>query len=116
MKLVLSTIDNKHKINFDGIVTIIPIKTGLTRERTLGGKQKIRWRGEYNAISITFNYLTSEDYNELLYMWSQSTREVVLTSDRGVYTGLLVDDRIQLNSQRDNKGILFYNGTINMEE
>lgn len=116
MKLVLSTIDNKYKINFDGIINIIPVKTGLTRERTLGGKQKIKWRGEYNAITITFNFLTAEDYDKLLYMWSQSTRELVLTSDRGIYTGLLIDERIQLNSQRDSKGNLFYNGTINMEE
>ena len=116
MKLVLSTIDNKYKINFDGTVIVVPSKLGYTKEVTLGGKRKVKWRGEFNAISITFNFLTSEDYEKLLYMWSQSTREIVLTSDRGVYTGILIDERLQLNPQRDNKGNLFYNGTINMEE
>lgn len=116
MKMVLATIDNKYKINFDGLAIIIPVKSGLTKERTLGGKLKLKWRGEYNTINITFNYLSSESYETLLNMWAQAERELVLTTDRGTYTGLIVDEKIQLNSQRDSEGKLFYNGTINMEE
>ena len=114
--MTLATIDNTIRINFSGIVQCVPVKTGLTKTRTLGGKQKITWRSEYNAINITFNYLSSESYQKLLSMWSQSDRELVLTTDEGAHTGLLIDERLQLNKQRDNKGNLFYSGTINMEE
>lgn len=116
MNLVLKTKDNKYKINFDGIAIVYPNKDGLTKDRTIAGRLKLRWRSEHNAISITFNYLPSKDYETLLNIWSQSSQEVILTSDRGVYQGILIDERIQLNSQRDSKGNIFYNGTINMEE
>lgn len=114
--MTLATIDNSIRINFQGIVQVNPQKTGLTKIRTMHGKLILRWRGEYNNISVTFNYLTAESYQNLLSMWSQSTRELVLTTNNGTYTGMITDEKLQLNEQRDNEGNLFYSGTINMED
>ena len=116
MKITISTIDDKYRLNFDGSVNVTPYKFGVNKNRTLGGRLKMTWRGEYNKILLNIDYITNDNYLTLKKIWSSSTREIVVSCENGVYTGLIVDETLSMIQQYDYKGDIFYSGTINMEE
>lgn len=116
MKLVLSTNDNKYKINFDGGMIVTPSKFGVTKTRTLGGRLKVRWRNEYSRISVNISYLSEENYKTLKYIWSNAQKEILLHGENTTYAGIIVDESLDLKPQRDSEGDIFYSGSINIEE
>lgn len=117
MKLTLSTIDNQYKINFTGETMRTPNLYGSTQVRTLGGRKKKRWRGMFNSISITIDYITLEQYDTLVYIWAVYGQEVIInTEDGNTYIGIIQDDTLDFNQDFSADGIKFRHGSLTIEE
>lgn len=116
MKITIATIDDKYRLNFDGSVNVTPVKIGMNKTRTLGGRLKVTWRGEYNKILVNIDYITNDNYLILKKIWSNSDREISISSEGSVYNGIIIDDTLSMNKQNDYAGNIFYSGSINIEE
>lgn len=117
MKLTLSTIDNAFKINFTGETVRTPSLYGSTQVRTLGGRKKKRWRGMFNSINISIDYITLEQYDTLVYIWGVYGQEVIVnTEDGNTYIGIIENDTLDFSQDFSAEGTKFRYGNLTIEE
>lgn len=116
MKLTLSTIDNSYSINFEGTTKVVPSKYGLTSVRTLGGRMRQEWRGEFDKITVDINYISDENYKIMKYIWRNYTLPLNLYCEQGIKSGNITNSSLDFSRKIDSEGNIFYIGTLYMEE
>lgn len=105
-----------NRINITGTTAIVPVYHGKTVNVTHGGATKIRWTTKIHEATINVEYLSSEDYRKVLKIIEDVIPIMMTTEDSEIYRVVFVDEKLNLQKNKNAEGEIYWTGSMNFKE